>query len=378
MEFLDGATKLSPPMLIECNNIPEDRDEIPTPEITQYHSHLKPITQCIPPLNPEAEILLLLGHDILQVYKVCEQRNGPNNAPYAQRLDHGWVVVGDICLGTAHKPAAASVYRTSVLDSGRPCFLSPCPNRFHVKEKYSVRSPDQESPIYDTSVSEDCILGSTIFQRSKEDDTVGLSIEDRLFLEFMDKEMFMDDTNNWVAPLPFKTPRQQLPNNRDQALTRLNSLRRSMEKKPEMKTHFVAFMQNIFDRDHAELAPPLQKGQECWYLPIFGVYHPQKPGQIRVVFDSSAQYQGVSLNSVLLSGPDLNNSLFEVLLRFRQEQVTVTVDIEQMFHSFVVKADNRDFLRFLWYNDNDPSKDIVECRMKVRVFGNSPSPAVVI
>lgn len=49
-----------------------------------------------------------------------------------------------------------------------------------------------------------------------------------------------------------------------------------------------------------------------------------------------------------------------------------------MFHSFVVKADDRDFLRFLWYNDNDPSKDIVEYRMKVHVFGNSPSPAVAI
>lgn len=52
-------------MLIECNNILEDRDEIPTPEVTQYHSHLKPIAQSIPPLNPEAEILLLLGRDIL-------------------------------------------------------------------------------------------------------------------------------------------------------------------------------------------------------------------------------------------------------------------------------------------------------------------------
>lgn len=65
MESLDGATKLSLPMLIECNNILEDRDEIPTPEVTQYHSHLKPIAQSIPPLNPEAEILLLLGRDIL-------------------------------------------------------------------------------------------------------------------------------------------------------------------------------------------------------------------------------------------------------------------------------------------------------------------------
>lgn len=45
-------------------------------------------------------------------------------------------------------------------------------------------------------------------------------------------------------------------------------------------------------------------GQECWYLPMFGVNHPKKPSSIRVVFDSSARYGGVSLNDVLMKGPD--------------------------------------------------------------------------
>ena len=95
-----------------------------------------------------------------------------------------------------------------------------------------------------------------------------------------------------------------------------------------------------------------------------------------MVFDSSAQYNGISLNSVLLTGPDLNNSLMGVLVRFRKERVAVTADIQQMFYCFVVRDDHRDYLRFLWYRDNDPSKDVVEYRMRVHVFGNSPSPAV--
>ena len=56
-----------------------------------------------------------------------------------------------------------------------------------------------------------------------------------------------------------------------------------------MKDHFVPFMEKIFENGHAEEAPPLKEEEERWYLPTFGVYHPKKPGQIRAVFDSSAQ-----------------------------------------------------------------------------------------
>ena len=56
--------------------------------------------------------------------------------------------------------------------------------------------------------------------------------------------------------------------------------------------------------------------------------------QIRVVFDSSAEYKGVSLNGELLSGPDLMNSLLGVLLRFRRETAAVMYDIEQRLPVF--------------------------------------------
>jgi hypothetical protein len=49
-------------------------------------------------------------------------------------------------------------------------------------------------------------------------------------------------------------------------------------------------------------------------------------------FDSSVIYKGQSLNNVLLSGPNLTNSLLGVLLRFRKDQCAITGDIEQMFY----------------------------------------------
>lgn len=145
-----------------------------------------------------------------------------------------------------------------------------------------------------------------------------------------------------------------------------------------MKDHFFEYMEKILGKGHAEVAPLLKEGEECWYLPLFGVYHPKKPGHIRVVFDSSSQYTRVSLNDVLLTGPDLNNSLLGVLLRFRKEAIAITADIQHMFHCFHVRPEDRNFLRFFWYKDNDPNEEVIEYRMKVHIFGNSPSPAVAI
>ena len=86
-----------------------------------------------------------------------------------------------------------------------------------------------------------------VFNRTKADDKLTLSIEDKAFLKIMDEEFFKGDSNSLVDPLPFRTPRRQLPNNKEQALSHLTSLHHTLEKRPEMKKHFVAFMQKILD-----------------------------------------------------------------------------------------------------------------------------------
>lgn len=42
-----------------------------------------------------------------------------------------------------------------------------------------------------------------------------------------------------------------------------------------------------------------------------------------------------------------------------------------MFHSFLVEEKHRNYLRFFWYRDNDPSNSL----RVPHVFGNRPSPA---
>lgn len=382
VESIDGNVQISLPSLIECDMMPDDHSEIPSAEIAHHYSHLKPVAEKIPAIDPDAAILLLLlGRDILRVHKVCKQYNGPNNAPYAQQLDLGWVIVGEVCLRGAHKPSSVNVYRTDVLPTGRTSFLRSCYSVIYIQEKFDKRRSThgiQTLKEMDILADDTDDLGSTVFKRTKEDEKIALSIEDQAFLEIMDKNVHMNDANSWVAPLPFHFSRHRLPNNREQAVKCLSSLCHTLERKPDMKKQYMDFMQKIFKSNQAELAPPLKENQECWYLPTFGVYHPKKPDQIQVVFDSSARYEGVSLNDILLKGPALNNTLLGVLLRFRREPFAVTADVQQMFYCFTVCEEHHDFLRFLWFEDNDFTKPVTEYRMTVHVFGNSPSPAVAI
>ncbi|XP_037617247.1 uncharacterized protein LOC119483203 [Sebastes umbrosus] len=368
VESMDGKVLISLPPLIECLEIPINRSEIPTPSAVLHQPHLHHIAKHIPELDPEAEILLLLGRDVLRAHKVRQQVNGPHNAPFAQRMDLGWVL-GEVCLGNVHKPTV-NTFKTNVLDSGRHSMFQPCTSFMHVKETQQSFNRSDKAP--------ERMLGQTVFNRTEYDNKPAPSVEDTIFLKIMDTNVYRDDANSWVAPLPFREPRQPLPNNKQQAINRFTSLQRTLKRKSEMQEQYVAFMEKIFANGHAEVAPPLRADEECWYLPTFGVYHPQKPNQIRVVFDSSAQSSGVSLNDVLLTGPDLNNSLLGVLLRFRKEKVAILADIQQMFHCFLVREDHRNFLRFLWHKDNDINEEVIEYRMKVHVFGNSPSPAVAV
>ncbi|XP_047447617.1 uncharacterized protein LOC125012056 [Mugil cephalus] len=226
IESLDGKALISLPPLLECPEIPNNRTEIPTPSAVLHQPHLHHIAKHIPDLDPEAEILLLLGRDVLRAHKVRQQVNGPHNAPFAQRLDLGWVVIGEVCLGNVHK-STVDTFKTHVLDNGRHSIFQPCTSFMQVKESQPSFSKPNKVP--------ERMLGSRVFDQTEHDNKPAPSIEDVLFLKIMDTIVHRDDSNSWVAPLPFKEPRQRLPNNREHVVKRFESLQRQFKRRPEMQ-----------------------------------------------------------------------------------------------------------------------------------------------
>lgn len=351
VQSVDGSCTLNLPSLIECNDIPSNREEIPSPVVARYYKHLHDVVEYLPEIDNNVNIELLIGRDLIECHHVLDQRIGEKGQPYGQKLHLGWVIIGNVCLGKTHLPEAICVNKTSILSHGRPTVLQPCENAFSVKEE-------------------------NIFKRTQGDEKPGLSVEDRAFLNKMDAGFERTEIGQWQAPLPFRDDRPILPDNKPMALCRAKSFDMSLRCNPIKKEQVFEFMNNLICNKHAEIAPEIPLSHERWYLPMFAVFHPKKPNSVRVVFDSSAKFQNVSLNSVLLQGPNLCNSLLGILLRFRRERIAVTMDIEQMFYNFKVPVEERRYLRFLWHVDNDFDKPLIDYQMSTHVFGNSPSPSV--
>ena len=213
----------------------------------------------------------------------------------------------------------------------------------------------------------------TDFGGSISDTTTSMSVEDKKALKVMESTVEMVNGQYQVA-LPWR----HLSNNRLMAERGLHSLKRRLLKDRDLLDKYKASINDYVKKGYASRVPEAEiktGGRPIWYLTHHPVIHPHKPGKVRVVFDCAAKYNGTSLNEQLLQGPDLTNSLVGVLTRVRQEPVALVADIEAMFHQVRMNPLDCDALRFLWWPDNDLTREPAEYRMEVHLFGGTSSPS---
>ncbi|XP_062698516.1 uncharacterized protein LOC134284162 [Aedes albopictus] len=167
----------------------------------------------------------------------------------------------------------------------------------------------------------------------------------------------------------------RLPDNHAMALRRHRSLEMRLRKDPQLadtlNQKIVDYMKKGYIRQltREELHKPVSR---VWYLPIFPVTNPNKPGKIRIVWDAAAETFGRSLNSALLKGPDQLCSLLSILLQFRGHRVGITGDIREMFHQVDIREDDQNCQRFFWTDAAGEVRTYVMC---VMTFGACCSPS---
>ncbi|XP_053363240.1 uncharacterized protein LOC128533064 [Clarias gariepinus] len=357
--------RISLPSTFTREFIPANQDHIPTSETAKAWSHLKHLQAEIAPLQ-ECVVGLLIGYNCSQALLPREIVSGKDDEPYAQRTDLGWSIVGQSNPCLNYGDAIGVSHRIIV----RKVIPDLSPSNDLLSEVYYVN----RTKVRDVTPSEIIKALELDFSEKASDDN-HVSQDDLKFLTQLREGIKLNESSHYEMPLPFRDKRPKLPNNKVSASHRLMCLERRLRKDKAYYNDYSKFMDDIISRGDAEKIPEEQlDNSPAWYIPHHGVYHPHKPGKIRIVFDCSAKYQDTSLNDHLLTGPDLTNTLVGVLCRFRKGSVAFTCDIERMFHQFHVKREDQDYLRFLWWEQGNLDTTPSVYRMKVHLFGAASSP----
>ena len=172
-------------------------------------------------------------------------------------------------------------------------------------------------------------LHNADFQECLADDISEKSVDDERFLHDVESTTRLIG-GHYEIRLPIKDRNKRFPNNVQQAEVRAAHLKRRFSKNSGFYEDYKSVVNDMISKGFAQKVPEEEEIGEpgkVWYIPHHGVYHPRK-NKLRVVFDCAANYMGHSLNKELLQGPDLTSTLVGVMLRFRQECIAVTADIE--------------------------------------------------
>ncbi|XP_026059678.1 uncharacterized protein LOC113044182 [Carassius auratus] len=323
--------------------IPVDKSYVPTNETALLWPHLRHLADKLPPLL-DCDVGLLIGYDCPAALTPLEVIIGDKNQPFAQRSKLGWSIIGSSNPHLDRQGSQSFVHRLTVKEL-------PIPSTTDVLKA----------------------LESDFTERTYEDKYV--SQNDVHFIQFLSDNITQKKDGHYEMPLPFKgNSPPNLPNNKRLATVRLQCLKKKLKTNKKYYDQYKTFMEETISKGDAEPAPTTFAGETEWYLPHHGIYQPRKPDKLRVVFDCSAKFHGVSLNDTLLTGPDLINPLVGVLCRFRKEAVAIICDIERMFYQFSVTPESRNYLKFLWWGGGDLEKEPQEYRMAVHLFGAASSP----
>ena len=255
----------------------------------------------------DPSIGLLIGVNVPDALRPLETIAGGPGQPYATLTQLGWTLTGPLGRNSTPQTQSFRVSEAGKLAEGPGGVCSMTG---------SERTPEAEELV-------DHLRKFWEFETSGQYDlSKGHSAQDQKVLELWRTEATKVD-GHYQLPIPFRDEHPHLPDAKGMALKRLISLSKRLSRDERLHTEYARGVQDLLDKGYAEEVPEDEISRsdgKVWYLPHHPVSNPNKD-KVRMVFDCAAKHHGVSLNSKVLSGPDLTNSLIGVLAKYRLHQV---------------------------------------------------------
>jgi len=270
-----------------------------------------------------------------------------------------------MCLGGSHPEIFEE---TKKIDN--TCYINVISSKNIVSDFFSVESLGVEcQPRCGSCKCGTCAVGSK-----------NCSLKEERELKLIESKLWFSEKGYWEAAYPWIRDPMNLPNNRSYAMKLLLSTEKRLKKDI---SHANAYSEQINDMVTRNVARKLSERElknydgPSFYITHHAVYKPtSKTTPLRIVFNSSANFHGHVLNDYLAKGPNVFlNSLFGILIRFRENHIGFMGDIKKMYNSIRIPQKDQHCHRFLW-RDLDERKD-PETYVITRVnMGDRPSGSI--
>ncbi|XP_062537615.1 uncharacterized protein LOC134205925 [Armigeres subalbatus] len=311
-------------------------------ELSELYQHLKglPITS-----YQDVRPRILIGMKDQHLSLVKKSREGALHEPITVKTRLGWT----ICGGGSHNNATNLVHSVFHI-----CACGPSSDEdLHkmMKEYFAVDSLGVVQPKKRLV--------------SAEEERAQNLLEDRTVLK----------GKRYETGLLWRYDNVRLPDSFPMALRRLQCLKKRMDKDFQLADALNKKIIDFVKKGYARKVTDEERSKNfprTWYLPMFPVTNANKPGKIRMVWDAAAVAHGISLNSALLKGPDQLSELFTILVQFREGRVALTGDVREMFLQVLMRPEDQQCQRFLWYDEDGTLSIYV---LQVMTFGACCSPS---
>lgn len=325
-------------------------NHIPCERLTRRSwTHLNNLQLADPSFDQPGNIDVILGTDIVWSLMEGGKMEGEPGTPLAINTSLGWLVAGP---NSTSSPVTTFSIQANL-------------------EQQLCRFWEQEE----------------IFNEDK------LSLEEEACEEHFLNHSTQDSHGRFTVHLPFKNDSSiTLGSTRTMALQRFHGLEnkfvhhrtvKDAERIRQLENHwnqYKEFMEEYERLGHMSLIPPGERDttNPHYYIPHHSVLKESSTTtKLRVVFDASAKSSsGYSLNDCLMVGPQLQDTITGIMLRFRTHQIAFTADIEKMYRQILITPSHRDFQRIFWRHT--PNMPVQEYRLNTVTYGTATAPYLAV
>ncbi|XP_045491084.1 uncharacterized protein LOC123690968 [Colias croceus] len=294
------------------------------------------LTLADPEFYKPAPIEVLIGADIFWDILNSEQLSlGPNN-PKLQNSKFGWIIAGPI----------NNYFSKETIHCNHARIANPTSDEIH---KMLTKFWELEELPQKTVRSQNDIACEK---------------------HFLNTTTTRLESGRFCVKLPLKDSPDCLGDSYSQTKKRFLNLEKRFRRNKELKRKYVEFIREYADMGHLSESPTPIPNPSYFLCHHAVIKENSESTKLRVVFDGSAPTtSGFSVNDILMVGPNVQDSLFSILVRARQHKFILTGDIAKMYRQVQIESSGQNLQLILWREDE--SQPIKTLRLSTVTYGTA-------